>query len=159
MRKKEAGFTLIEIIASLLLIGLLSVFVGLFMTTLINSYFMVKNNAETALKAQLALTRMSLELRDVSAVSVLTDNTLIRYNNPIGANRTIRFVRPCIYLSTSTTNSILIDNLQTFTLNAAYANVYNIVANDVAYINAGFTINGYGSFNVKVFPRTRIPHP
>jgi prepilin-type N-terminal cleavage/methylation domain-containing protein len=158
MRKSNAGFTLIEIIATLLLIGLLSVFVGLFMTTFVNSYFMVKNNTETALKAQLALNRIGLELRDVSGVSVLTDNIRITYNNPMGVNRTIQYVPSRIYLTT-TANYILIDNIQNFTLNAAYNNLYNIAADDVAYINIGFTINGYGSFNTRVFPRTRIPHP
>ena len=158
MRKNEAGFTLIEIIASLFLIGLLSVFVGLFMTTFINSYFAVKNNTETAMKAQLALNRMSLELRDISAVSMLTANSLITYTNPLGESRTLQFVSPNIYLAT-TANHVLIDNVQSFTINAVYDNVYNIAANDIAYINIGFTVNGYGSFNAKIFPRTRISHP
>ena len=40
---------------------------------------MVKNNSDTAMKAQMTLDRMSLELRDSSSISVLTDNSLITY--------------------------------------------------------------------------------
>ena len=92
MLKQEAGFTLIEIVVTLVLVGILSVFAGLFMTTFLNGYFMVKNNSDTAMKAQMALDRISIELRDATAVSVLTDNSLITYKNPSGADRTIKFV-------------------------------------------------------------------
>jgi prepilin-type N-terminal cleavage/methylation domain-containing protein len=158
MRKREAGFTLIELVVTLLLVGILSVFAGLFMTTYVNGYFMVRNNSATALKAQMALDRISLELRDVSAVSVLTDNSLITYPNSSGAGRTIKFVGSDIFLSTPADN-ILIDNVQAFTLSAAYDNVYNVAANDVAFIDIGFTVSGYNPFNTRIFPRTRIPHP
>lgn len=158
MLKQEAGFTLIEIIITLVLVGILSVFAGLFMTTFLNGYFMVKNNSDTAMKAQMALDRMSIELRDVSGVSALTDNSLITYTNPSGAGRTIKFVGSNIYLSTPADN-ILIDNVQTFTLSATYGNVYNVAANDVAFIDIGFTVSGYNPFSKRIFPRTRIAHP
>lgn len=158
MRKQEAGFTLIEMIVTLVLVGILSVFAGLFMTTYLNGYFMVKNNTETAMKAQMALDRMSLELKDATAVSVLTDNSLITYTNSLGANRTIKFVSPNIYLSTPA-DQILIDQVQAFALSAVYDNVYNVAANDVAFIDIGFTVSGYNPFSTRIFPRTRIPHP
>ena len=157
MLKQEAGFTLIEIIVTLVLVGILSVFAGLFMTTFLNGYFMVKNNSDTAMKAQMALDRISLELKDVSALSALTDNSLITYTNPSGAGRTIKFVGSNIYLSTPADN-ILIDRVQAFTLSATPGHVYNIAADDVAYIDIGFTISGYNPFSTRIFPRTRIPH-
>jgi prepilin-type N-terminal cleavage/methylation domain-containing protein len=162
MLKREDGFTLIEMIVTLVLVGILSVFVGLFMTTFLNSYFMVKNNSDTAMKAQMTLDRMSLELRDSSSISVLTDNSLITYKNtqidPTSADRTIKFVGSNIYLSTPADN-ILIDNVQAFSLSATYRNVYNVVANDVAFIDVSFTVSGYNPFSTRIFPRTRIPHP
>lgn len=168
MRKREAGFTLIEIVVTLLLVGILSVFTGLFMNTFLSGYFTVKNNSDTAMKAQMALDRISLELRDIhpvsvtvpSPVSVLTDNSLITYTNLSGAVRTIRFQAPYIYLSTPPTanNSILIDNVQAFQLSANFSNVYN-TANDVAFIDIGFTVSGYNPFSTRIFPRTRVPHP
>ena len=162
MRKREDGFTLIEIIVTLVLVGILSVFVGLFMTTFMKGYFMVKNNSDTAMKAQMALDRISLELRDATAVSVLTDNSLITYKNtqidPLGADRTIKIAGSNVYLSTPADN-ILIDNVQAFQLTATYNNVYNILANDVAFIDIGFTVGEYNPFSTRIFPRTRITHP
>ena len=158
MRKREDGFTLIEIVVTLVLVGILSVFAGLFMTTFLNGYFMVKNNSDTAMKAQMALDRISVELRNVSAISALTDNSLITYTNPSGVGRTIKFVGSNIYLSTPADN-ILIDHVQAFQLKAVYRNVYNVAANDVAFIDIGFTISGYNPFSTRLFPRTRVPHP
>jgi len=166
MRSREAGFTLIEIVVTLVLVGLLSVFAGLFMTTFLNGYFTIKNNSDAAMKAQMALDRMSLELKDISPVSasvpspvsVLTPNTLITYTNQAGAVRTIGFAGSSIYLATPT-NNVLIDHVDNFQLDAVYGNVYNVAANDVAYIDIGFTISGYSSFSTRIFPRNRIPHP
>jgi prepilin-type N-terminal cleavage/methylation domain-containing protein len=167
MRKREAGFTLIEIVVTLVLVGILSVFAGLFMTTFLNGYFMVKNNSDTAMKAQMALDRISIELRDISPVSVSVpspvsipiDNSRITYTNSLGVVKTIKFVAPNIYLSTSTDN-ILIDNVQSFQLNATLKNVYNSLANDVAFIDIGFTVSGYNNpFSTRIFPRTRVPNP
>jgi prepilin-type N-terminal cleavage/methylation domain-containing protein len=157
MLKQEAGFTLIEIVVTLVLVGILSVFAGLFMTTFLNGYFMVKNNSDTAMKAQMALDRMSIELRDVSALSALTDNSLITYTNPSGAGRTIKFVGSNIYLSTPADN-ILIDNVQAFQLSATYRHVYDVVAEDVAFIDIDFTVRD-NRFRTQIFPRTRVPHP
>ncbi len=158
MRKREAGFTLIEIILTLVLIGILSVFAGLFMTSFFSSYFLVKNNTDTAMKAQMAMDRISMELREVTAVSAVTANSLITYTNPSGANRTIKQVGSNLFLSTPADN-ILIDDVQAFQLSATYRNVYNIAANDMAFIDVGFTVAGVPSFSTRIFPRNRIPQP
>ena len=168
MLKQEAGFTLIEIVVTLMLVGILSVFAGLFMTTFLNGYFMVKNNSDTAMKAQMALDRMSIELRDVKAVSALTDNSLITYTNSLGMVRTIKFVGSNIYLSTPADN-ILVDHIEAFRLSANTGNVYgDIVYNNnvVAFIDIGFTFRWYSDsgpidipFDTRIFPRTRITHP
>lgn len=158
MRKPQAGFTLIEIILTLVLIGVLSVFAGLFMTSFISSYSLVRSNSDTAMKVQMAMDRISMELRDVSAVTRLTPNSLITYTNPQGAGRTIQRVGANIFLSTPT-NNILIDGVQAFQLSATVGNVYNIAANDVAFIDIGFTVAGTPAFNTRIFPRARIPQP
>ena len=162
MRKQEAGFTLIEIIVTLVLVGILSVFAGLFLTSFLNSYFLIKNNSDTAMKAQMAMDRISSELREASAVSALTNDSLITYKNrqmdSSGADRTIKIVGSNLYLSTPLDN-ILIDQVQAFQLSATYRNVYNIAANDMAFIDVGFTVAGYPPFNTRIFPRNRVPHP
>jgi prepilin-type N-terminal cleavage/methylation domain-containing protein len=174
MSRREAGFTLIEVIVTLVLVGIMSAFAGMFITTFLEGYFTVKHNSEAAMKAQMALDRMSLELKDISPVSsslsnpvsVLTTNTLITYTNSMGANRTIGFAGSNIYLATPA-NRTLIDNVESLQLSANYNNVYNIAANDVAYIDIGFTTRVYDAlsgsksltFNTRIFPRNRIPHP
>jgi prepilin-type N-terminal cleavage/methylation domain-containing protein len=158
MRKRQAGFTLIEIILALILIAILSVFAGLFLTSFINSYFLVRSNSDAAMKAQMALDRISMELRDVSAVSTVTANSLITYTNTQGAGRTIKRVGANLYLTTATDN-ILIDGVQAFQLSATYGNVYNIAANDMAFIDVSFTIAGTTAFSTRIFPRVRIPQP
>ena len=162
MRKQEAGFTLIEIIVTLVLVGILSVFVALFLTSFLNSSFLIKNNSDTAMKAQMAMDRISVELKEVSAVSVLTTDSLITYKNrqmdPSGADRTIKILGSNLYLATASDN-LLIDQVQTFQLSATYGNIYNIAANDVAFIDVGFTVAGYPPFRTRIFPRNRIPHP
>ena len=166
MRKRQAGFTLIEIILTLVLIGILSVFAGLFLTSFLSSYFLVKNNSDTAMKAQMAMDRISMELRDISPVSasvpspvsVLTPNTLIAYTNQAGMVRTIKRVGSNLYLSTPTDN-ILIDGVQDFQLSSTYRNVYNIASNDTAFIDISFTVAGYPPFSTRIFPRNRIPQP
>jgi prepilin-type N-terminal cleavage/methylation domain-containing protein len=158
MLKKEDGFTLIEIVVALVLVGIMSVFAGLFMSTFLNGYFLVKNNSDAAMKTQMALDRISVELKDVSAVTAITDNSLITYTNSSGAGRTIKVVGSNLYLSTATDN-VLIDNVQAFTLSASLGNVYNVAASDVAFIDIGFTVAGYPAFSTRIFPRNRIPNP
>jgi len=172
MRKREAGFTLIEIILTLVLVGILSVFAGLFMASFLSNYYLVKSNSDTAMKVQMAMDRISMELRDISPVSasvpspvsVLTDNSLITYTNSLSVVKTIKFVGSNLYLSTASDN-ILIDRIQAFRLSATYRNVYNIddtATNDMAFIDIGFTVDVAGSpirFDTRIFPRNRIPHP
>jgi prepilin-type N-terminal cleavage/methylation domain-containing protein len=166
MLNRKAGFSLIEIIVTLLLVGILTVFAGLFMTSFLRSYFLVKDSSDTAMKAQMTLDRISLELKGLSPVtstvanpvSVLTDNSLITYTNSSGVTKTIKFVAPNIYLS-SPSDQILIDHVQAFQLAATYRNVYNIADNDLAFIDIGFTVSGYPPFSTRIFPRNRIPHP
>jgi hypothetical protein len=53
----------------------------------------------------------------------------------------------------------LIDRVQAFRLTITYGNVYNIGANDMAFLDIGFTVTGYPPFSTRIFPRNRIPHP
>lgn len=63
--KKESGFTLIEIIVTLILVGILASFAGFGIVTAVKGYIFAKNNTIIAGKAQVALQRMTRELLDL----------------------------------------------------------------------------------------------
>jgi prepilin-type N-terminal cleavage/methylation domain-containing protein len=70
--KRESGFTLIEIIVTLVLVGILATVAGVGIVSAVKGYMLAKNNAAIAGKAQVALARMTrefMELRDVSAAN------------------------------------------------------------------------------------------
>jgi prepilin-type N-terminal cleavage/methylation domain-containing protein len=160
----QAGFTMIELISVIILLGILGVFTSLFIARFIEGYYFTRTNAETAVKTQVALDRISLELRDISTITALTDNTLITYTNqtldPTGASRTIRFVSPEIVLTT-VADYTLIDRIAGFTLSATYADMDgNAATQEVAYIDIGFTISGIPTpFTTRIFPRNMVAHP
>jgi len=80
----KKGFTLIEIIISLLLIGIVAALVGMSGVYLINSYFFASVNTETMQKGQIAITRIQKELNNVKTVyddPALTNGTKITFTS------------------------------------------------------------------------------
>jgi len=69
MKKKEAGFTLIEVIASLIIIGIITAFAGMAIVTGVKGYVFARDNASISQKAQLAMFRMSRELMELTNVT------------------------------------------------------------------------------------------
>jgi prepilin-type N-terminal cleavage/methylation domain-containing protein len=160
----QAGFTMIELISVIILLGILGVFTSLFIAKFIEGYYFTQTNAETALKAQVALDRISLEMKDIQTISALTDNVQVTYTNmtldPAGASRTIKFVSPAIVLTTAA-DYTLIDRIVGFTLSASYADMDgNAATQEVAYLDIGFTVSGIPTpFTTRIFPRNMVPHP
>lgn len=66
--KRESGFTLVEIIVTLVLVGLLALMAGTGIVAATRGYLFASANADTAAKAQLALARMSRELMDLKDI-------------------------------------------------------------------------------------------
>jgi len=65
----KRGFTLIEVIASLLLLGILGVFFSFGLTTAMEGYVFARKNAETTQKGQVALLRLTKELSVIRTVT------------------------------------------------------------------------------------------
>ncbi|MFC1880516.1 type II secretion system protein, partial [Thermodesulfobacteriota bacterium] len=61
--KQQKGLILIELIMTLVLIGIIATFTGFFIYSGINGYLRAKDITNGALDAQRALERISLELR------------------------------------------------------------------------------------------------
>jgi prepilin-type N-terminal cleavage/methylation domain-containing protein len=73
--KNEKGFTLVEVIVTLVLVGITAALAGMWIVSVVNGYIFTKMNADTVQKAQLAMTRITKELSALKSVtSAGTDN-------------------------------------------------------------------------------------
>ncbi len=83
MNRNDGGFTLIEVIASLVILGIIVAITGLGLVEGIRSYLFTRMTADTVQQAQFALTRMRLEFVNMEApsagnidsISFRSDNT------------------------------------------------------------------------------------
>ena len=167
MLKQENGFTLVELIVTIILVGIVGTFTTLFMYTGLNGYLRAKDTAEGALKAQITLDRISLELRDIDEIDAFTANATIDYGS---ASETLPGDRQITYSAVAETISIdvdgnvnlLLDDVQNFTMAAAYADLNNSGDgnNEVEAIDVSFTVGEIGRpFNARIFPRHMVPEP
>ena len=122
----EKGFTLIEIMVSLVLVGLIAAIAGTSVITATRSYLFARENNTITQKAQLAMERFNREFIELSNVKAAT-STCIIYEVPYGnayRTRAIARVGNTIQLfdpfSGSTCPSdggdVLVDGVQTFSL-------------------------------------------
>jgi prepilin-type N-terminal cleavage/methylation domain-containing protein len=96
--KNEAGFTLIEIIVSLILVGIMASVAGMGIVAGIQGYLFAKDNAAVSGKAQLAMSRLTrtfVEVLDITTVG--SSPTRITYNRLSGGVSTTE----TIYLNTA----------------------------------------------------------
>lgn len=107
--RKQAGFTLIELIACIVILGLM----GFGMSTVISlgtrSFFTARSADNAGVSAQIALERIALELRDIDstagAVRVLTSPTRIIYatsQTALSGTRTLAYTGSAITLTPDT---------------------------------------------------------
>ena len=86
MGTPSAGFTLIEVIAALLIVGILGAIAGMGIITGMRGYMQTKENAHLAQKSQIAMTRISRELRELTDIIARDDSSdpWVIFDNPIG---------------------------------------------------------------------------
>jgi prepilin-type N-terminal cleavage/methylation domain-containing protein len=169
---RHNGFVLIELVMTLILVGIIGVFTSFFIYTGVTGFLNSKKISETALRAQIAMDRISAELRHINALSSSNPpvtNVSITYTcSDLPYTRAIRFGQDAnninnIYLSVNGTENILLDNVATFSLNLIPANQDNLSApseNEISAIRLGFTVADVGTpFSVRIYPRSLIPFP
>lgn len=141
IKNNNQGFTLVEIIVSLVLLGILAVFTGMLLTRGITSYSQTRAYAETGLEAQAALYRIALELEDLSAISGFVTDTSITYTSNdanLAGTRTLAYGSGTLSLN----DNVLLDKLSGFTLSQQLDDMDNDgSADDVAYIDLGITLD------------------
>jgi prepilin-type N-terminal cleavage/methylation domain-containing protein len=112
--RKKNGFTLIEVIVSLLLLGILSALGGMFLVAITQGYVFSQQNNETALKAQVALAKI---VKEIGSLSIETDTitaataTAVTFRRT-GTNHTLQLADLTIQFDGIT----LVDNVTAFGL-------------------------------------------
>jgi prepilin-type N-terminal cleavage/methylation domain-containing protein len=113
----EHGFTLIEMIVVMVLVGILAAGAGLGIVTMAQGYIFSKDNAEVSEKAQLAMARISRELLECYDCNATSGN-VGTFNNTIGARVIVKDGSNNIVIQSAdgSSSDILMDNVSTFTM-------------------------------------------
>lgn len=142
--------------------GILSVFMGYFVVEFMTGYFATRANSENAIKAQVALDRIAIELKDITAVTNVTQGVSISYTTSANQNRVLRFQEPQLFLNVDGTDWELLNGVSAFTLSAQFDNMNGTAGGleEFAYIDVGFTMAGIRApFTTRIFPRNMVTQP
>jgi prepilin-type N-terminal cleavage/methylation domain-containing protein len=111
----DSGFSLVELIASLTIAGILAVALMTIVVTALNGFSLSKRAAGVTQKANLALSRIRVELIDVKSIDSINEDK-IQYTNSYGTYE-LQKIGKIVTLEKKGTNpipaKILIDNLAT----------------------------------------------
>jgi prepilin-type N-terminal cleavage/methylation domain-containing protein len=160
--RAQKGFTLVELIVALVLVGIIGTFTTLFMYTGLNGYLKAKDTSEGALKAQIALDRISLELKDINNISEFNLDTNINYTSKVlPGSRKIILNGNKIDLDVNNNPNTLLDEVVSFDLKPTYTDLNYTDGNlEVEFIEVSFTINEIGRpFSTRIFPRNMVAEP
>lgn len=170
---RQAGFVLIELVTTLILIGIIGAFTGLFLYYGVNGFLASKRNSEDALKVQVAMDRISAELRDIksSPKPTFASKKVTYASNTLSGTRILQIEndvdgRPAIFLTVDSTKNILLDNLDASKpYDITYDASKNLDAsgdgtNEIGFIKVAFSLNDLGKpFEVRIYPRAMITFP
>ncbi len=125
--RNESGFTLIEIVVSLVLVGMMAAIAGMGIVTGTKGYLLAKENSHMAQKAQLAMARIQRELMELTGIAARqADPAFIIYNNTSGRHAIARddttikmfdLIPTATILPSMDQGDILVDNVNNFSLN------------------------------------------
>jgi prepilin-type N-terminal cleavage/methylation domain-containing protein len=161
---KQQGFALIELIAVIVLVGIIASFFAVFLTTGVKGYLNTKNATEGSLNAQMALDRISMELRDIRELTGTPSSTALSYKNEDPTEtRTLKHENQTVYIRVNSTDYMLLENISTFTIfKPPPRDLDGDGSNDdVPYIDVEFRVglneNEIGKlFKTRIFPRHMV---
>jgi prepilin-type N-terminal cleavage/methylation domain-containing protein len=157
---KQQGFALIELMAVIVLVGIIATFSAFFLSTGFNAYLNTKNTTEGALNAQMALDRIALELRNISDITSTPSGTSVTYKSEeLTGTRTLKYVGNEIIINVDATDYRLLDNISSFNLSFTTRDIdhYPPADDEVARIDVEFEVNDIGqNFRTNIFPRNMV---
>ena len=160
--KHQKGLILIELIMTIVLIGIIASFTGFFIFSGINGYMRAKHITNGSLDAQRALDRISLELRDITNITNITPipnpTSLTYQSETLTGTRTLSYDAntDTIFIRVEPNDYALLENVSSFNLSFDTRNLDNDPASveEVAYIEVAFNLEDIGTdFNTRIFPR------
>lgn len=162
MIKQEKGYTLVEVITALVLVGVIGVFSSIFLVSAVKGYLFTKEASNSAFNAQISMNRIGLELRAINSMPQFTANTSITYTSDdldLPGTRKIIFDSGNIYINVDGTDYKLLDNISNPVLAVTSYDFYSDGSDEVAYIDVGFTLKDTPAFSVRIYPRNMVAAP
>jgi len=172
--RSQKGFTLIELITTLVLVGVIGAFASFFLYTGIRGFLTSRFSSETALQAQIALDRISAELRYIKYFELIpvqtpnpnTNSVEYRSRDLEGARRiSYNSANREILLTVNGTPNILLDNVSAFNISWVSKNLDQRVSDsEISEIRVAFTIRSTSTeneteFSTEIYPRSMLPAP
>jgi prepilin-type N-terminal cleavage/methylation domain-containing protein len=169
--KKQTGFTLIEIIASLVIVGLLTAVAGVGIVQVVRGYSISRENARISEQAQIAMSRITKEILELMDIPANSDSTTLYVKNidgnrSLGLNSGDNTIRINATGGAISSGDILIEGVNAFTLTywagdpAASASTWTSGTNNIQqlkFIDVNLRLNrqqgGYLEFATLVAPR------
>lgn len=168
--RRQAGFTLIELIAVMVILGIVAVFAGFFLSTGMRGNLMAKQAQENAQRGQIALQRIALELRDVNggpgsgntapivtASSIQYTSSQAALDGPSGT-RTLAYDAASDQITITPASGAaqpLLDDVASCSMNSTGQSADNNILFTVTFTLDGTT----APFSITVKPRHSIPTP
>ena len=121
------GFTLVEIIVALLLLGIVAIFGGQLLTTAIQGYIQARSTDEVAQKAQVALQRMVIEFSYIAKGDSSTSGNAnsFSYNAASLGQHTIQLDGTNILYTQDGSQYIMLDGIAANGLQFKYYDSFN----------------------------------
>ncbi len=142
INSSQAGFTLIEIIAVLILIGLLTALAGSGLVSVVQGYLFAQESTSLSQKAQLGLTRLTKEFR---LCYDCDDDTPYEFTNSLG-ERTLTLKGQEVRIN----GDILVDQVEGFELTTNTTNNKMIeITLELGHRQADSSL----TFTTSIFPR------
>lgn len=170
MMRNQEGFTLIEMIIVMVIMGVLLTAGSLFVVTMIRGLIVSRNAVEIGQSTQLSMDRIVYELKHAKNRTAqgsvgFTDDSLIIYETTesiLPGTRTLQLAGGNLELVVDTgtpASHVLLQNVNNFNMNATESDVDGDPANgnEISRINISFQVTGYGgTFSIEVSPRMFI---